>query len=108
MEKDAQKLQLIKDTQELWDQFQDVHNNVYSVKLILGSLIHMKEDIKLQVMPPMLYKYCKLRGTFDMVTVLNSNLAIIKEDTLSIQQSIGIVEGIFGLEKKDIHIAKFR
>ena len=27
MEKDAQKLQQIKDTQELWDQFQNVHNN---------------------------------------------------------------------------------
>ena len=42
MEKDAKK---IKEAQELWDKFQNVHNKVYSVKLSLKSLLNVKKEI---------------------------------------------------------------
>ena len=62
MEKDAKKMKLIKETQELWDKFQNVHNKVYSVKLSLKSLLNVKKEIKSKEMPQMLSKYCKKRG----------------------------------------------
>ena len=38
MEKDAKKM---KETQELWDKFQNIHNKVYSVKLSLKHNVHI-------------------------------------------------------------------
>ena len=59
MEKDAKKMKLFKETQELWDKYQNVHNKVYSVKLSLKSLLNVEKEIKSKDMPLMLYKYCK-------------------------------------------------
>ena len=67
MEKDAKKM---KETQELWDKFQNIHNKVYSVKLSLKSLLNVEEEIKSKDMPLMLYKYCK-KG--DLMTRLKSS-----------------------------------
>ena len=69
MEKDAKKLKLIEETQEMWDKFQNVHNKVYSVKLSLKSLLNVKKEIKSKEMPLMLSKYCK-KG--DLMPRLNS------------------------------------
>ena len=63
MKKEAEKLKLSKETQELWDMFKNVHQ-----KLSLKSHLNMKEKIKLQEISPMLAKHCKLKGTFDMIT----------------------------------------
>ena len=97
MEKKAKK---IKETQELWDKYQNVHNRVYSVKLSLKSLLNVKKEIKSKEMPPILSKSGKQQGTDDIVKILKSELIIIKEDALIIQQSIHIAEALFGLEKK--------
>ena len=43
MEKDAKKM---KETEELWDKFQNVHNKVYSVKLSLKSYLNVKKEIE--------------------------------------------------------------
>ena len=100
MEKDAKKLELIKETQEMWDKFQNVHNKVYSVKLSLKSLLNVKKEIKSKEMPLMLSKYCKKRGLNAKVKILKSQLILIKEDALIIQQSIETEEALLGLEKK--------
>ena len=84
LEKEAKKLELIKQTQDHWENFQNVHNKVYSVKLSLKSLLNVREEMKLKEMPLMRSKYCKLKGTPDMMKILNSNMIIIKEDALII------------------------
>ena len=99
-EKDAQKLKLVEDTQQAWGKFGNVHSKIHSLKLSLKSLRNVEEDIKLQKMPPIQYKYFKLKGTLKMAEVLKSNITIFKEDSLFIQHSIGIVEEKFGVEKK--------
>ena len=50
LKKEVKQLPMLKETQYIWDKFQNVHNKVYSVKLSLTSLIDMKEEIKLQEM----------------------------------------------------------
>ena len=97
MEKDAKKT---KKAQELWDKFQNVHNKVYSVKLSLKSLLNVKRETESKEMPPMLSKSGKQRRTNDRVKILNSQLIIIKEDALTIQQSIETEEALLGIEKK--------
>ena len=97
MPKNAKK---IKETKELWDKFQNVHNKVYSVKLSLKSLLNTKKEIRSKEMPPMLSKSGKQRRTNERVKILKSQLIIIKEDALIIQQSIEIEEALLGLEKK--------
>ena len=106
MERDAKKLKLIEDTQKMWEKYQNVHNRIHSIKLSLKSLKKTEEEIKLQKMPPMQYKYFKLKGTFKMVEVQKSNLKIFQEDALSIQESIGIAETQFGVEKKTFELPK--
>ena len=98
--KNAKKLKLIEETQELWAKFKNIHNKVYSIKLSLKALRNVDEEIRLQEMPPMLYNYCKHKGTNQMVKVLKPNMARIKEDALYIQQSIGSLELLFTVEKK--------
>ena len=85
VEKDAKKMKLIKETQELCDKFQNVHNKVYSVKLSLKSLLNAKEEIKVKEMPLMRSKYLKQKGLNDTVKILKSQLIIIKEDALMMQ-----------------------
>ena len=82
LEKEAQKLKLIKETQDHWENFQNVHNKVYSEQLSLKSLLNVKEEMKLREMPLMRSKHCKLKETPDMMKILNSNIIIIKEDAL--------------------------
>ena len=48
----------------------------------------------------MLSKYCKQKGLGDKVKILKSQLIIIKEDALIIQQSIETAEALLGLDKK--------
>ena len=100
MERDAKKLKLVEDTQKMWEKYQNVHNRIHSIKLSFKSLIKMEKEIKLQKMPPMQYKYFKMKGTFKMVEVQKSNITIFKDDALFIQKSIGMAETQFGIEKK--------
>ena len=51
-------------------------------------------------MPPVLSKSGKQRRTNDKVKILKSQLIIIKEDALIIQQSIQNAEAMLGLEEK--------
>ena len=97
MEKAARKN---KEAQELWDKFQNVHNKVYSVKLSLKSLLNVKRETESKEMPPMLSKSGKQRRTNDKVKILKSQLILIKEDALIIQQSIETAEAQLGLEEK--------
>ena len=100
MEKDAKK---IKEAQELWDKFQNIHNKVYSVKLSLKSLVNVKKEIESKEMPPMLSKSGKKRGTNEKAKILKSQLIIIKKDALIIQQSIETEEALLGLEKRPLN-----
>ena len=106
MERDAKKLKLIEDTQKMWEKYQNVHNRIHSIKLSFKSLIKMEKEIKLQKMPPMQYKYFKMKGTFKMVEVQKSNITIFKDDALFIQKSIGMAETQFGIEKKTFEVPK--
>ena len=102
--KNAKKLKLIEETQELWAKFRNIHNKVYSIKLSLKNLRNMEEEIRVQEMPPMLYNYCKRKGTNQMVKVLKPNMATLKEDAVYIQKSIAILESSFGVEKKNFEL----
>ena len=79
----------------------------YSIKLSLNSLSDVNEELKLQEMPPLLYKYCKRQGTNDMLKALKPNILKIKEDALSIEQSLQNVRTQFGLEKKVFEMPNF-
>ena len=100
----TKKLKFFEETQEIWEKFNKLHNRVYFAKLSLKSLLDIKDEIKLQEMPPMLMKYCKLKGTYQMTEVLKSNTIIIKEDALFIEKTIATLEEQFGLEKKIFQI----
>jgi hypothetical protein len=60
----------------------------------------MRKEIKLQDMPLMRAKYCKMKGTYHMIDILKSNISTIRDDALSIQQSIENEETLLGLDKK--------
>ena len=107
IEKEALKLEIRKNTENIWDQFENVHQMTYSIKLSLNSLSDVNEDVKLQEMPPLLYKYCKRQGTNDMLKALKPNILKIKEDALSIEQSLQNVRIQFGLEKKVFEMPNF-
>ena len=106
-EKAAKKLQLFIDAQELWNMFQSVHNKIYAVKNSLKPLFNMKEEIRLHVMPELLYKYCKLNGINAMMKILKPQLKIMEEEIQTqsfIQKSIRTLEGLFGLETKNFEL----
>ena len=106
-EKAAKKLKLFFDILELWDKFQRVHYKIYSVKTSLTPLFNTNEEIRLQVMPEMLYKYCKLNGINAMIKILKPQLKIMEEEIQTqsfIQQKIRILEGLFGIEKKNFEL----
>ena len=106
-EKAAKKLQLFIDAQELWNMFQSVHNKIYAIKISLKPLFNMKEEIRLHMMPEMLYKYCKLNGINSMIKILKPHLNIMEEEVHTdsfIQQSIKTLEGLFGLEGKNFEL----
>ena len=107
IEKEALKLENRKNTENIWDQFENVHQMTYSIKLSLNSLSDVNKDVKLQEMPPLLYKYCKRQGTNDMLKALKPNILKIKEDALSIEQSLQNVRIQFGLEKKVFEMPNF-
>ena len=69
MGKDTKKLEFLEETQEMWNKYEDIHKRMYSVKLRLKPLLNMKDEIKLKEMPPMLKKYCKLKGSYQMIEV---------------------------------------
>ena len=100
MEKEAKKLQLVKDTHELWDKLKNVLNDLYCIKQSLNPLMNTNEEIILKEMPPILYKYFKNKGTNDMIQTLNPIISIIKTDALMVQKAIWTLEERFGLEKK--------
>ena len=107
MEKAAKKLQLIPYTQELWDKFQSVHNKIYSVKTSLKPLFNIKKEIKLQEMPELFFKYCKLNGTNAMIKILKPQLKNMEEELHThsfINQLIRTLEGLFGLENKKFEL----
>ena len=103
-EKAAKKLKLFVDAQDLWNDFQSVHNRIYSVKT---PLFNMNVEIRLWEMPEMLYKYCKLNGINAMIKILKPQLKIMEEEIQTqsfIQKSIRTLEGLFGLETKNFEL----
>ena len=48
IEKEALKLEIRKNTENIWDQFENVHQMTYSIKLSLNSLSDVNEEVKLQ------------------------------------------------------------
>ena len=79
-EKAAKKLKLFVDAQDLWNNFQSVHNRIYSVKTSLKPLLNMNVEIRLWEMPEMLYKYCKLNGINAMIKISKPQLNIMEEE----------------------------
>ena len=104
MEKEAKKLQLVKDTHELWDKLKKVLNDLYCIKQSLSPLMNTNDEIILQEMPPMEYKYFKNKGTNDMIETLNPIISIIKTDVLMVQKAIWNLEQQFDLEKKTFEV----
>ena len=104
MEKDEKKLQLVKDTHNLWDKLKNVLNDLYCIKQSLNPLMNTNEEIILKEMPPILYKYFKNKGTNDMIQTLNPIISMIKTDALMVQKAIWTLEERFGLEKKTFDV----